>query len=1597
MRHFVTTCVVAACVVAACVVLSVAVALPHAVHAQTGGEWGALGADGQRTAQGREGGESAPWRVDDLTGSVVASPVVGSGNRAYVKTYDGETLRLYALDTQSGEPTWPSPVELGGIADSTQPVLTADGQMFVVTANGGEGEEDGSRGLSRIELTQDGTTPAVEAVFDPGEEDGSGETSITGTPALSETGLLYIPTSNGILFGFDTASLSVVGQITPSSEAPLTDPALTGTGDVVVGTDGAKVHIVSADLTQSKRLLQTSSEEPLVTPATVDGQGRAFIVSSAGTLYALRASLDQNNTLWTRDVGPGGGVRLPVVDVERGLVLVSADDGDGSGRIQTFRLDGGEPGWSVDVAEGVPSAVAVSRFGDVLFGVDRGGGGQVRAVTASQGDPLWTVDTDPAPERVQPSLSSNGIVFVGANATVRAVAGPVPVASPNPVDFGAVPVGEASATQSVTIRNTGTTALIVGSVSLNGAGFSIDADLGEFALLPDESRTVDVAWTPQSRGPATGTLTFFTGVGTETVDLVGTGLAAAVSLGATSIGFGDVSVDGGRTEQTITVSNTGNADLGLTGASITGANSEDFSVVSGATGTLEPDASQVLRVAFEPQDSGERSAQLTLNTTVGTESIDLSGFGAIYELTATPSSVDFGSVPKGNTVTGTVTIENTGNAVLDFTNVSISGDAAGEFSVSGVPTSGTLAASESVTADLTYTPQDTGGDRVDLVIDAGIVSASVTIELFGEGTLVNQFSVNPSSIDFGGVPVNDVSGVQTVTLTNQSSTDIEVDNLALAAGDSDFTIDGTVGNTTLSQGGSFDVNLTFGPSTRGGTSGELVIDVTTGNGPETIRVALSGTGQAPDLAVSTNTLVFGEVSTGETTQQSFDVINEGEASLTLQGATVSGTNATAFRVVSGDTGTLAPGASQSLTIEFAPQRAGTRSAQIAVDSDGGSALIDAVGGGLQGQPVLEPVTLEFGTVSTGGGAETARLYLTNDGNAAFDVESVGVGGTDPDGFSVTDPSTTTLAPGERAPLDVTFAPDTGGAVEAQIRVQTSAGPTTAGLSGQGAGVDVQFTAVRAGAPVDVTVAVEGFTPTNGTFYVRASGRLAYEALDLTEASADTWQTTIPAEQVTERGFDYYVGFGDDITAAVVAQSLASSSDPEHVRVRFDGLTPPIDVGPQTPRMISIPAVPDDSTLAGMLADDYGRYDPTQWRLARWDAAAQRYRRYEGAQTLPPGASAWLVTRTGTTFDVDAGLSASAARPHEVRLQPGWNQIAVPYAFPVRWRAVDGSGRVEAPVVYDGDRYRYGVDVLEPWTGYFVYNPTGEVVTIRIPTVSASVDPSMQSTAKDSLAKDSFARGGSVTASAAYTLRLSARVDGRAGAGGNAYLGLHSRATSDRDRLDFAGAPGFGSGADLRIAEDGERLAGSFRPTGTDGQAWDVEVRAASSETFQTSATVRVRLHDSGARPDGFRTYVVDLDRRRLIPVEGRSFAVDVGAGDTVRRLRVIVGTERFAKQNSDDVPLESYDYALKPTTPNPFTDAVTIRYSLAAQQQVQVEVFNLLGQRVRRLVDDTRGAGTYELTWDGTVHAGRPAGSGVYFVRLTAGDFTATRKMTLVR
>lgn len=110
-----------------------------------------------------------------------------------------------------------------------------------------------------------------------------------------------------------------------------------------------------------------------------------------------------------------------------------------------------------------------------------------------------------------------------------------------------------------------------------------------------------------------------------------------------------------------------------------------------------------------------------------------------------------------------------------------------------------------------------------------------------------------------------------------------------------------------------------------------------------------------------------------------------------------------------------------------------------------------------------------------------------------------------------------------------------------------------------------------------------------------------------------------------------------------------------------------------------------------------------------------------------------------------------------------------------------------------------------------------------------------------------------------------------------------------------------------------------------------------------------------------------------------------------------LGMGCFPTAVDDALEATPEEFWLSQNYPNPFNPSTYIEYSVPQRTEVSLAVYNVLGQRLKTLVDGVQASGRHTAIWDGRDGQGRVVASGAYFYRLAAGDRTIARKMLLIR
>ena len=90
-------------------------------------------------------------------------------------------------------------------------------------------------------------------------------------------------------------------------------------------------------------------------------------------------------------------------------------------------------------------------------------------------------------------------------------------------------------------------------------------------------------------------------------------------------------------------------------------------------------------------------------------------------------------------------------------------------------------------------------------------------------------------------------------------------------------------------------------------------------------------------------------------------------------------------------------------------------------------------------------------------------------------------------------------------------------------------------------------------------------------------------------------------------------------------------------------------------------------------------------------------------------------------------------------------------------------------------------------------------------------------------------------------------------------------------------------------------------------------------------------------------------------------------------------------------------FGLAQNRPNPFNAATALNYNVASASHVTLDIYNVLGEKVKTLVDEDQQPGYRTVIWNGSDTDGNTVPSGIYFCKMVAGDWSATRKITLMK
>jgi len=582
----------------------------------------------------------------------------------------------------------------------------------------------------------------------------------------------FAPSAAGVSSG--NLSLSTSGNVSPNS-VPLTgtgvqsqqtllltvSPQSVSFGNVPVGSNGS----------QTVSLLNTGNGPVNVSQATMAGNG--FGMSGLAVPMTLGPGQSTAFTVSFAPAGAGSASgNISVVSNAANSVSTVALSGMGV-QPQISAAPGSVSFGTVTVGQTSSQAVTLTNAGGAPLNITQLAGpgtgfsltGLALPLTLAPGkSTAFTVSFTPTS-----GASSSSSLMLMSNAPTSPTTIPLSGAgsaqvlqltpSTTALSFGNQTLN-ASATQSVTLTNTGNSAVSISQVNVAGTGFSLNGSAPVVTLSAGQAASFSVTFTPTVAGNATGSASVVSTAANSplSISLAGGGVQPQISVVPGSVSFGTVTV-GQTNSQTITLSNPGTANLTVTQSAGPGTG-------FGLTGlalplTLAAGKSTAFTVSFTPTSGTNSSSSLTLisNAPNSPTTIPLSGTGLapVLQLTPSTTSLSFGSQALNASATQSVTLTNTGNAAVSISQVNVTGTG---FTLSGSAPLVTLSAGQAASFSVTFTPTAAGSDAGSASVVSTAANSPLSISLSGSGAQPHFVSLAWSETSSGVVGYNVYSSTQ---------------------------------------------------------------------------------------------------------------------------------------------------------------------------------------------------------------------------------------------------------------------------------------------------------------------------------------------------------------------------------------------------------------------------------------------------------------------------------------------------------------------------------------------------------------------------------------------------------------------------------------------------------------------------------------------------------------------------------------------------------------------------------------------------------------------------------------------------------------------
>ncbi len=1158
------------------------------------------------------------------------------------------------------------------------------------------------------------------------------------------------------------------------------------------------------------------------------------------------------------------------------------------------------------------------------------------------------------------------------------------------INYSTVNLGGSDSSK-ITIINRGYDTLRISRISTTNSVFY--SNISNLNIAPrSTSDSLSITFKPDSAKSYIDSLILISNdpdEGQLEIALKGSGHGPVIALNKDTLNFEAISLIP-DTSLALIISNLGDDTLKILNIGIEQSDTLFTIIENNIPENINPGENIIIHIRYKALNYGHEFGNLKITSDDSLRNIKtlfLSGPGLMPKMVIPQNSLAFAEADFDEAQTDSFYIYNYGDGILAIDSLKIFGEQQTAFNLINNESSPLqIDAGDSLLIKVRFHPFVADTNKAVLsVFGQDRNNVSDTLFLSGIG-IAGQLQLSNSKIDFGGISLDSLAG-NFLIISNSGKGKLQIDSLSISGiNENAFELKSPdVKDVIIEPDSSLLINIAFSPTVHDSNNAQLYIFAKSFTAiKDSIR--LLGNGLAPILTLSTDSLHFGRIGIDSAAVTNLLIYNSGEENLLIDSLIIKGEDKTAFSFLQNDTSSISikPDSSFNVPLQFSPIKQGINTAELFVLSNAYNNKKDSIilqGFVLSPEIMLSRSIILFDTVAIDANTMTTirdSLSVINNGTDTlkiFPQHFVFKGNTS--AFTINlDRTSSSIAPGDSTFMEIALQTKIVGRLEAQliiisndpladsmlVTLRAFAKDKPARIAYDQTSSTPEFFNDR---EANLAFTIETYSNIDkALLHFKMGGENVWRQKALSkQTTSNIWSVTLGPQWFTARGLQYYVTVNHGY-----ATTTWSMYSPQSITVTITGLTAFQITRKNFYQEISVPLQTDGLTLSTLLQEKLGAYDDTKYRIFDCMDGLNNEELKEGNDTLSPGKAYWLITKDTVSLNInDTTYSVSVDSDYRLNLRKGWNLIASPFPFPVAWTSVDS---IHALRFYTANGDWAFAEILNPYLGYAVY--TDKAVTVSVPPIASGNKDNLQKSLKRHNSSD-------------WHFRISAKCSTLTDSYN--FAGIKSEATNGLDQFDYPEPAPIGRYVSLYLLDDVKdwRLSTDYRHPGEDGYIFDFELNSNISD----EKLIEIVPENLPEQYD----WVIVSPKTKVI------FANNIiKTSEKKTSYKLIVGTNDFIEENSENYDVIPTSFHLSQNYPNPFNPQTKIEYQLAHSSTVTIEIYNILGKRIKRLINKERkDAGYYQIKWDGRNSGGDKVSSGIYFLFLKTEHFKHGIKMILQR